>query len=126
MVAAVSRWFVEERHPITWQRPLVVGTAVCLSAILAQRPSLLYLAALAGVGALWLFATQPAWGLATLVVATVLIPFGIGTGSETDINVAVLLIGLLGMFWLLEMIIQHEIRLHPALPIPPLLTLCAV
>src|SRR5437868_13025834 len=114
MVVAVGHWFADERHPIAWQRPLVVATALCLSVILAGSPNFLYLAVLGSIGALWLFATRPAWGLITLVVATVLIPFGIGTGTDTDINVAVLLIGLLAGFWLLQLIRQHEIRLQPS------------
>jgi len=91
---------------------------------LGQRASLRWLALLAGgIGGVVLL-MWPSLGLFALVPAALVVPFEIGTGTQTSLNAAVLLLALLLGLWLLEMARRKELRLLPSRPIPPLLALC--
>src|SRR5437868_15547822 len=67
----------------TWRQLLVIAAALALSAFLAQRPSFTLLGGLVGLGGLFALLRWPSLGPLTIVVAANLVPFGIGTGTET-------------------------------------------
>lgn len=110
-----------------WSRLLIVGSVLLASAYLARRASPRYLALLGGAGMALIFLRWPPLGLAALIVASLVVPFAIGTGTQTSLNVTVLLLALLLGLWLFDMAArQRRIALLPARPIPPLLALCGV
>ncbi len=125
------------RHTIESHRALLVRVAiimgvVVLSALIASRmPSgrtAMVLLALPGVAAGIVFLlNRPGFGLVLLVVAGLLVPFSIGTGTGTTLNPVVLLIPLLTGLWLLDMAMrQRSIRFHRHPAISILIALCAV
>jgi O-antigen ligase len=69
----------------------------------------------------------PDIGFPLAVVVSLLVPFSIGTGTQTGINASVLLVaGLVGM-WLFDMVARRrEIRLVASTVVHPLLALMAV
>lgn len=77
------------------------------------------------LGAL-VFFRWPCLGLAVLIVASPIVPFAIGTGSQTSLNVTVLLLTLLLGLWILDMALKRDFRLLPSRPIRPLLGLALV
>jgi hypothetical protein len=81
---------------------------------------------LVGAGMVLVFLRWPPLGLATLIVASLVVPFAIGTGTQTSLNVTVLLLPVLIGLWLLDMVRRRELRLLPSRPILPLLALCVV
>jgi O-antigen ligase len=97
-----------ERPTQPWLRWLVILGVLTLSAGLAYRGGRLGLLALLGVpvilGLLALL-RRPVWGLLALLPTALLVPFEIGTGTQTTINAAVLLAGGLLGLWLLEMFV---------------------
>lgn len=108
-----------------WLPRLVVAAVVILSAVLAAFASPLVLVALLAVGALVAFVRWPATGMLALLIASLVVPIGIGTGTETEINAAVILVALLTGLWLLEMVLRRDIRLSPSRPLLPLFVFSA-
>jgi hypothetical protein len=107
-------------------RLALIGGTMLASGILALRASVQPVIMVLGAAVLFAFVRWPAVGLIGLVVGTLTVPFAIGTGTETQLNIAAMLIGLLTIIWLLEMIRRREVRLVAAGPIAPLLALLAV
>jgi hypothetical protein len=66
-------------------------------------------------------------GLFTLLTVALLIPFGLGTSTQTDLNIVILLLPVLIGLWFLDMlVIQRSITLRPMGVVLPLLLLCLV
>lgn len=107
-------------------RLLIVGSVLIASAYLGPRASERYLALLGGAGMVVVFLRRPPLGLAALIATSLVVPFAIGTGTQTSLNATVLLLPILIGLWLLEMVRRKELRLHRLRPIPPLLALCGV
>lgn len=129
---ALRRWIVFDRSALgewlsarrqLWVRVLLVSTAIFLSAVLARNPSLTPLLALAAACLLIAVWRSPVLGLILLLASAVLVPFGIGTGTESPVNAAVVMLVVLGALWLFGMILRHEVRLLPSRPIVPLLAM---
>lgn len=96
------------------------------SAYVSRRASLDLLNLFVAIGALLVFARWPQLGPPAIVVAGQLVPFAISTGTETRLNVAVLLVGLLAGLWLLELLLRREARFVAAPPMAPLLMFVVV
>ncbi len=107
-------------------RVAIIAGVLLGSAAFALRPSIQAVVLMLGAATIFAFVRWPAVGLVGLVVGTLTVPFEIGTGTETRVNLAALLIGLLTVVWLLEMIRRRELRLVAAEPIAPLLALLAI
>jgi hypothetical protein len=119
------RWL--EKNAKLWLRPLVVASVLLASAYLAPRASQRHLALLAGAGMALVFLRCPPLGLATLIVASLVVPFAIGTGTQTSLNVTVLLLSLLIGLWPFDVVAhQRQVRLLPSRPVWPLLALVLV
>lgn len=123
---AVVRRFDVDRGILL--RCLIIGVTLWLTVWIANapQPQLLPIEALVGLGALILLVRRPALGLLVLVVGTVFVPFGIGTGTETSINIAIILVGLLSALWVVERTLLHDLRLVSSRPIRPLLLLLGI
>jgi hypothetical protein len=118
-ISLPRRWL--EQNAQLWLRLLIVAGVLLLSAGLAPRASPRYLILLVGAGMALVFLRWPPLGLATLIVASLVVPFAIGTGTQTSLNVTVLLLPVLIGLWLLDMVRRKDLRLLPSRPIPPLL-----
>ncbi|HZD11470.1 MAG TPA: O-antigen ligase family protein [Candidatus Binatia bacterium] len=133
LVRAPQRWL--ERHTILWQRWLIVVLALLLAASIAYVASpantMVVLMALiglvAGLVGVQIFLRWPALGLVLLIPANMVVPFMVGTGSQTGIHATLLLLALLGALWLYDIFQnERELRLVSSRPIPPLLVLLIV
>ena len=110
------RTALERRTPI-----LIAAAAVTLSAMLAWRPSLLVLGGMLALAGILVFARWPVVGLLALVPLSLLVPVGISTGTETQINAAVLLVGLLTSLWAVDLALSHTLRVYQTRLLLPLI-----
>ena len=108
-------------------RLAVIAGVLLASLYFGRRPSTRFiLLPLAGIVVL-IFLRWPFVGLFTLLTGALLIPFGLGTGTQTDLNIVILLLPVLIGLWFLDMlVIQHSITLRPMRVVLPLLLLCLV
>lgn len=88
----------------------------------SQRELLLIAAALAGLVLL----QHPLWGLLALIPVSLVVPFAVGTGTQTEVPASLLLLGLLLGIWVLEMVRERRIRLAPSPANLPWIALIAV
>ncbi|MGI5836287.1 MAG: O-antigen ligase family protein [Chloroflexota bacterium] len=66
----------------------------------------------------------PPLGLMFVILSGLVVPYGLGTGTGTSLNLAALLLPALVGLWIIEMLARRELRLYPSQPILPLLVLC--
>jgi hypothetical protein len=122
----LSTWIERMMH-IEWRRlvPLAIVLGVLgASALLGMRatPTLVFLATAGMAGSvafIWL-TWHIEWGVLALVPITFLVPFGLGTGTYTTINLTILIALLLLGVWALRMLIFERkvwlVRSHANLP----------
>jgi hypothetical protein len=117
-----------EDHRRTWLRVAVVVGALAVGAYWAwsPRPPLTQLQALVAAGAVATLIRFPNIGLGVLILSAVFIPFGVGTGSRTEVNVAVILVGLLTALWVLRLFLLRQLRLVSSRTMRPLVALSVV
>lgn len=100
---------------------LIAVAVMILAFVLGQRASLLWLELLAvGAGGLVLLA-WPVSGLFALVLAALVLPLEIGTGSEVRLNPASLLVPILTGLWLLDRVRRRYLTFAPSAVNRPLL-----
>jgi O-antigen ligase len=90
--------------------------AIILAPFIAREflPAILIVAGILAIFGIVFFIRNPGIGFPILVVASLLIPFSISTGTNTRINSAILIVILLVAAWLVEMlIINRQITLLP-------------
>jgi O-antigen ligase len=113
-------------------RPLIFLAVLIISSYLAPRfalgnqlPRLIILPIIlliVGGGVSIILIRHPNLGFAILIVASLAIPFTIGTGSESPINASVLILGFLIFLWLADMFIQkRQLRFLSSKPIAAIL-----
>lgn len=105
-----------------WLTPTAVTVVVlALAFLLGQRASPLWLGLLvAAAGGLALLA-RPVLGPPVLVLAALVVPLEIGTGTEVKLNAASLLIPALAVLWLLDRARRRAVRFVPSPANRPLL-----
>jgi O-antigen ligase len=90
----------------------VIAPLLLLSALLpwlpAQRYHILLLGLAPGIAAVLLLLRHPPLGLIGLVVASLIVPLEIGTGSGTSINASIFVLALLIGLWFVEAIAAQE------------------
>ena len=121
---SIQDWFFHKRLPIL--RFALYVLVLLASAVLAPRVAggdrmvrLLFMGLLAIAPGVILL-RWPSLGLLGLVLGGMLVPFSIGTGSETGINVSVLMTAGLLVLWVLE-ITTGKNRLQFSRPVFPLI-----
>lgn len=93
---------------------LFVGGTLAMALLLGYRASAQWLVLiLAGIGGLVVL-QQPIIGLVGIILAALILPIKIPTGTEVVLNPATLLIPVTMGLWLLGMIRQKQIRLLPS------------
>ncbi len=122
--------------PLEWQlrhqhylRVLIILVVILLSTALAfwgsERHLSLLLLLLLGIGSSLLFLRWPPIGIAILIIGSLVVPFEIGTGTQTSLNITVFLLSGLISLWLLDMIARRR-RLQLKLKRPVLALLSFV
>ena len=129
------RWGKLEFDKIRWLsvlRLLLVAGVLLLAAYLGRRPSQTLLV-LIGTGLasflVWIILSRwPALGLFALLPVTFFVRWGLGTGTQTKINMTLLWLTLLFAFWLLrKLVIERDIRIAPSrLNLPAILMIISV
>jgi O-antigen ligase len=99
------------RQVETW---LIVTAVLALAFVLGLRASPLWLGLLLALAGGAMLLITPALGLPTLVLAALVVPLEIGTGTEVKLNPVTLLIPAVLAVWLLSMLRRREIRLTPS------------
>ena len=99
----------------------VVLLVLVLAAWLGPRASISMVGILIGMLGLLVLLQKPELGLVGLIVASFSVPFAIGTGTQTPLNITVLLVPALLGVWLLDMVRRRSIRLTPSHTTMPLL-----
>ena len=108
-----------------WLRWPIIGGVLLLSAYLATRASPLYLAVIVGVGGTLILLKRPSLGLPALLISALVVPVAIGTGTQTPLNIAAMLIPALLALWLADMIRRRKFQLAPSRTTLPMLALVA-
>lgn len=135
LLESSRRWL--ERNPYKWQSWLIVSSVLLLTPAVAYFISpddellqLTLVLLLGGIGALFavrFLVRWPALGLILLIPTNMLVPFSIGTGTGSQLNATILLLGFLAFLWLFTMIGEKgTIRLIDSGSIRPLLLLVLV
>ncbi len=107
-----------QRQVATW---LIAAAVLALAFLLGQRASLLWLGLLAaGIGGVILLA-RPELGLPALVLAALVVPLEIGTGTDVKLNAASLLVPALLAVWLVWMIRRRQVWIVASAANQPLL-----
>jgi hypothetical protein len=95
-------------------KPLIVVAVILLSAYLGRGASLstvmLLVVLIGGLALIRL----PQLGLVALMITALIIPFSIGTGTQSSLNGAILLIPLLLAVWVFDMIRRRSVKLAPS------------
>jgi len=125
-----ARFDRNRNHP-SWLRfviPPILLVIVALLAFGSPRTMILGLiGACVGVGGLIILLRHMSLGVVMLIVASMLVPFTIGTGTGTSINATILLLGLIIAAWIVDMVvIQKEIKLVKSTITMPLLAFVVV
>lgn len=113
---------VKQLAAVSWRQPLVVAaTVLFLSYVLGRRPSSMLLVLLGGALLALFLQRRPELGLVAVLLSALVVPFSIGTGTQSRLHAALLLIPLLVVLWLVDMVMRQKIRLAPSPTNLPLL-----
>ncbi|MCC7128908.1 MAG: O-antigen ligase family protein, partial [Anaerolineae bacterium] len=135
LAALLPTWMIRRPDRLNLPAPLTLGLialallVAVLSPFLARSPRIAMLVGLgiSGLGAAVLLHKCPVLGLASISVLSLAVPVTIGTGSQTGINITVILILLMTGLWLLDLIFNpRKIQLLPLKPVFLTLVFCAV
>jgi O-antigen ligase len=112
--------------------PYKVRDAVCVagvltaSALLAPRASLQILGLLVGLAIAFVILRVPRIGLVALLLGALVVPGGLSTGTETEINPAIILVSVLTGMWIIDMVVRRDVRLVRCEPVVPSLVFAVV
>jgi O-antigen ligase len=108
---------LKEKFPIIY-RAIIVGFVLLLSSLMAfqslkliqgnSRITLFGFLAFLGLIGLLIFLKSPPLGLIVLIIADFIIPFSLGTGTQTKLNVTILLIPFLTGVGILDWIMKRQ------------------
>lgn len=99
------------RHLMPW---LIATSVLALAFLLGQRASPLWLGLLAAGIAGVVLLTRPVLGLPALMLAALVVPIEISTGTEVKLNAASLMVPVLLGIWLLDAVRRRRIRVAPS------------
>jgi hypothetical protein len=124
-IGGTARYW-SERHLLLWSRLVIVAGILVATVLASSSASERNVSLLGGVWAALVFLRWPPLGLVALIGASLVVPFAIGTGTESALNAAMLLAALPAVLWILSMIGRRDLRLVKSGPILPLLVFCGV
>jgi len=117
---SLDHWLSTATGVRQFRSAIIVLATLLLAFFFGRQPSWNYLYLIVGLGAVWLLLTQPEFGMVGLLVAALVIPFEIGTGSQSSLNIAYIGVPILGGLWLLEMVRNRSIQMAPSITTFPL------
>lgn len=110
---SLMRWII---IPVIWISVAILAPLLATGSLLA----LAFIALLIGFAGVLILLRWPGAGFPLLIIASLLVPFRISTGTQTSINSAILVVGVMVALWLFEMISRdRQIRLLPSRIITP-------
>lgn len=109
-----------------WLPWVTIVGLLLMCAYLGTRPSVSVLVTLLAAASIFVFVRYPSLGPPSLIVASLVVPFTIGTGTQTEINAAVILTAVLLGLWVLDMVRRRDVRVLASSPILPLVLLVVV
>jgi hypothetical protein len=104
-----------------WWKGLVISILLVGSAYLGNHPSPRWVTLLIGGIAAVALLARPVLGLFALVVAALVIPMRISTGTQVYLNPATLLVPALLLLWLVTMLLRGRLEVAPSRVNAPLL-----
>jgi O-antigen ligase len=116
----LSRPWLNRHLPMMW-RLLIIAGVLAATAFLSRNPSERRMAILVAVVVTLVFWRWPPLGLVAIIGAAMVVPFAIGTGTESSLNAAVLLVALLVGLWMLRSFVRRDLHLVGSRPIVPLI-----
>lgn len=129
--SSISRLWTEHKFVLLWTRGLIVFGVILLSMMLARRASTSLVLAIyglvVGIFAVIMLMKWPHLGLVGLVIASMLLPLSIGTGTQTSINAAILITGLMAGLWIVDIVVRkRQVDLVPSRTTLPLIAFVIV
>ncbi len=119
------RNWLNERYYNNLRRAVILGIlllSIILPSIAPSRFLLAILVLILGFGAGLILIRHPNLGFVILIIASLIVPFSIGTGSESDIHAGFLVLILLIALWFLDLIVlKRHIQFLASRPFRPLL-----
>ena len=116
--------------PASWRfliPPVLLIFVIALAYLSSDMIMMGVIALCAGVGGLVILLRYQSLGVVFLIVASMLVPFAIGTGTNTTISATILLLGAIVATWLIDMVvIRKEFRLVLSSTTTPLLAFVVV
>lgn len=95
---------------------VVLGASALLGLVVHPQLVFFVTAALIGIVAFFWLTRHIEWGILALVPVSFLVPFSLGTGTQTEINLTILLTLLLLGIWMLRMLLfERRVSLVPTL-----------
>lgn len=104
----------------------IVLFTLLAAAYLGPRASSRYLMLLVGAIGGVLLLRRPQWGLALLIPASMVIPVALGTGTQTEVPISLLLLAGMLAIWVVDMVRRRALRLAASPVNLPLLALIVV
>ena len=104
---------IDLSFPALFRLAVVLGILFA-SQYAARNPSVMYMLVIVGVIGGIALIRKPRLGLIGLLVGTLVVPFSVGTGSQTPINITIILIPALCLVWLADMIRRRQVHLKPS------------
>ena len=120
-VESLRDWVLAHTHLLL--RVSVAIAIVLASAFFARHPSVMTLLAIVGVAGVFIVMRWPLLGLAGVIIGGLVVPVGIGTGSESELNPPILLLVLLLGISLLQAVRRREIQKVTSRTVLPLVAL---
>jgi hypothetical protein len=105
-----ASWPVEERSLI---KGTIILAVLALSAWAGRAASLRLVLGLLAMAGLLLLLRKPQWGLVALIAASLVVPFEIGTGTQSTVNISQLLVAAMLAVWVLGMFRRGSVGLAP-------------
>jgi O-antigen ligase len=98
-------------NPSQVRRVAIIAFTLLLAYNFGRQPSIAYVYFPVVLVALWVVYVNPGLGLFCLLAASLIVPFAIGTGTQSSLNVAILGVPILLGLWLVAMVWQRHIQL---------------
>ena len=101
-----QRPFITNMPPIT--RVIVVIAVLGIALLASLQPKAIYLAIPLGAAGLALLLARPQLGFLAMIAGSLVVPFSIGTGSESSLHPGMLILGGLLGLWGLEVLLKRH------------------
>src|SRR5258708_39127103 len=105
-----ERWLSTSTGVRVARQIFVVLATLLLAYFFGRNPSLNYVYGVIILALIWIIYTHPELGVVGLMVAAMVIPFELGTGTGSQLNAAFLSVPILCGLWLMEMARNRAIQ----------------